>query len=448
MIALNWVGDEIQKHIGLDDSVLDLGCGIGQAVLNTCDAYPNTSLKCGFYHGVDIFEPYLNFLNERGFSCSKWDLTDLPLPFQTNSYDHVLLLDILEHRELWEARDLVKEAKRIARKKVFVITPKFFFKNLDAVKNPYPYDDIKEDNPFQEHKCLISKVWLEKKGYEVNNKINRRLFFAIKTIPLRILHIWDVAGVSHVLAKYQRLLGHKVDVLTRKGYDRFNFNDVYGNIEIECNNPVDFYLKARSMSNDYDIIHVHSLYLMPFLIPFKKMVLEFHGTDIRGKNTFRDLILKLLFWIKPFLFSTPDLIRYNAKIQKCCYLPNPVDIDHFTLEKNHSQKDLALYVVNWYESYSRAFDIADEHGLHLILQDRLGGIKFEYENYPDYLGKFEYFIDRQDIHSLSKTALECLAMDLKVIDYNGDVIESLPITNNPFTVANRSIEIYEERLYG
>jgi hypothetical protein len=36
---------------------------------------------------------------------------------------------------------------------------------------------------------------------------------------MRVLHVWDQAGVSGILAKYQRSLGHVAEVVVRDGYD-------------------------------------------------------------------------------------------------------------------------------------------------------------------------------------------------------------------------------------
>ena len=43
----------------------------------------------------------------------------------------------------------------------------------------------------------------------------------------RILHIWDQASVSCVLAKYQRKIGHEVSVIKRDGFDKFGIMHFY-----------------------------------------------------------------------------------------------------------------------------------------------------------------------------------------------------------------------------
>ena len=44
---------------------------------------------------------------------------------------------------------------------------------------------------------------------------------------MNILHVWDQAGVSCILAKYQRRLGHIVFILKRNGYDPFQIFTFY-----------------------------------------------------------------------------------------------------------------------------------------------------------------------------------------------------------------------------
>jgi len=72
---------------------------------------------------------------------------------------------------------------------------------------------------------------------------------------MKILHVWDVAGVSSILAKYQRKLGHDVTVLARLSSDVLGITSFY-------EKPVD--LRARSYvkmvlreAKNYDIIHIH-----------------------------------------------------------------------------------------------------------------------------------------------------------------------------------------------
>jgi hypothetical protein len=52
-------------------------------------------------------------------------------------------------------------------------------------------------------------------------------------------------------------------------------------------------------------------------------------------------------------------------------------------------------------------------------------------------------IDRKEIKSLSKTALECLAMGMTVFDYDGNTMRNLPKYHYPEVVAEKSLTIYK-----
>lgn len=167
---MNWAGDYIQKNIDETDTILDLGCGVMQSTLNIVKSYPDTRLKCKRLVGVDIHQPYLDFLSELEIENLKWDLRDVPLPFENKSFDIILFLDVWEHLPKIENVDnLIKEAERIARKKIFYVTPSVFFENILDFPNPYPYD-IFEDNKFQRHKILLDKKYLKGNGFRVLKK--------------------------------------------------------------------------------------------------------------------------------------------------------------------------------------------------------------------------------------------------------------------------------------
>lgn len=88
---MNWFGDFVQTQIDPENTVLDLGCGIMQATLDVLPAYPKTKLQCKRLLGVDVYQPYLDFLKAKGIETLRHDLTQLPLPLKDKSFDVVLL---------------------------------------------------------------------------------------------------------------------------------------------------------------------------------------------------------------------------------------------------------------------------------------------------------------------------------------------------------------------
>lgn len=484
---MNWAGDFAQEHIDPSDSVLDLGCGIMQATMNFFTNYPKTKLKCDKLLGVDIYEPYLDFLKEKGIQTLKHDLTDLPLPIPDKSYDVVLLMDILEHLSLIETAALEKEASRIARKKIIVISPSIFRSNIEHTMDVYGLGS----NPLQKHRCFISREFLKEKGYDVKNVKKRNMFYhlGVKRLQLRVLHVWDQAGVAALMAVYQRKLGHEADVIKLEEFDGLGIVDFYGFQLIPAKTPagkglhrkvynkfdssifkafirglkkrtrgfrrrwrsLSFYFKVASMAKDYDILHVHSSWQTVFFTPFKKRILEFHGDDSRIKPSMYPWFKKVVFraFIKIYtLFyqvyvSTPDLLRDVSNSE---WLPNPVDPEHFK-RKGKCEAKSALYVHNWYESGDHAKEIANHLGLNLKILDRTAAEWVPHSEFPAFLSKFEFFIERKEIPSLSKTGLEALAMGLKLIQgWNNKIVQGLDPEHLPENVAARTVQIYRERL--
>jgi len=291
---------------------------------------------------------------------------------------------------------------------------------------------------------------------------------------MRILHVWDQAGVACLMAKYQRKLGHEALVVVRDGYDGLKQKAFYGVKVVGMKkrkfrkfkflrkplylihrtiNVLYFYLYVAWISRHFDVVHIHSVYLVSFFLPFKPKIVEFHGDDARRFPSKKWRIDKVVtrFYLKHFnkrhrfFVSTPDLLR---DVPNSRWIPNPVDVEHFNPKRWNVEKKLgtALYSWNWYEIPLRAELLAKDMGLKLYILNRKEGEYVLYKDFPRVLGRFEYYIDRYRIRSLSKTALEALVMGLKVIDWEGKVIQGFPEEHHPLNVAKRTIKIYEEVL--
>lgn len=100
-------------------SVLDLGCGIRPfAGLD----FGNPSLH------VDVYGEYLERIRDSRLTLKLNLKEDLSAYFVDDSYDVVLLLDIIEHLVKEDALKLIDRSKRIARRKVVIWTPNGFLK--------------------------------------------------------------------------------------------------------------------------------------------------------------------------------------------------------------------------------------------------------------------------------------------------------------------------------
>jgi glycosyltransferase involved in cell wall biosynthesis len=300
----------------------------------------------------------------------------------------------------------------------------------------------------------------------------------VKT-TMRILHIWDQAAVACKLAKYQRLQGHESTVITPSGYYKYGVNNFYSDyiFAITLENFVD---KCIEEAEPADIIHVHSRIDILFKLRekfgrTKKIILQYHGSDIRGfrkpkelapmRTRLSGLILKskgvarrILRKSKQqmnikaqrladeVLVSTPDLLRLVAK---GIYLPIPVDTDHFKpyLSSKNYQKE-ALTINTEVTDIKWALNYCKEHGINpnIEVYDRVKNPKM-YADMPNLLTRYKVYVDiryvnEKILENLSTTALEALACGLKVLDYQLKYRQGLPEEHEPINVVSRLSSIY------
>src|SRR5919197_2608652 len=104
---------------------------------------------------------------------------------------------------------------------------------------------------------------------------------------MKILHIWDQAGVACVLAKYHRRIGHEVRILKRAGYDPFGISQFYNEPLLDMDGKA-FLKYAIKEAGSCDVVHVHTLYkIIPDLrkkYRDKKLVLHYHGSEARNRQ--------------------------------------------------------------------------------------------------------------------------------------------------------------------
>lgn len=258
---------------------------------------------------------------------------------------------------------------------------------------------------------------------------------------MKILHIWNIAGISSTLAKYQKQLQHHAIVIIREASNKMNFpHDI--NVRGSAKS---FYFHAIKAAWRFDILHVHYCdKIVPILrriYPRKKVVLTYHGTDIRNKWREREK-----YWKHAHLVtvSTPDLIPGFDGIQ---YTSIPIDREHYKRGQEFIPKS-ALFL--WSAHSQLALDLVQSEskklGLNLIIQD-YPGTRFQYNVYPRFLELFEYYFDVKECFgkinpAMSKTGLEMLAMGSKVF-YLGKILTEFPEQHDALKVTETWIKLYE-----
>lgn len=96
-------------------TVLDLGCGDGLLLSLLKD-------KGVKGKGLDISENGIEKAKTKGLDVSIYDFSNR-LPFDDNTFDTVIMLDLLEH--LYNPEFLLSEARRVSKKNIIVGVPNF-----------------------------------------------------------------------------------------------------------------------------------------------------------------------------------------------------------------------------------------------------------------------------------------------------------------------------------
>jgi len=248
----------------------------------------------------------------------------------------------------------------------------------------------------------------------------------------KILHVWNTAGVASIIARFtDRQFGTSSTVITRKAADRVGLT-TYGTAYPD--GAARFFSRALWMSRSADVVHVHSLdRVVPWLkwLYSKPVVMHYHGTDIEGR--WRE---KKGRWSRAdyVAVSTPNLLE--GAPSNAVHIPNPVDTDLFRPMPGDRDPNSALSFRYGMDAEAEA--IARKLGLNLVLLERWS---VRYEQMPQTLSRYGYYIDMRKppdhrvARSVGKAALEALACGLKVIDWEGHVIEAFPEGHAPKSVA-------------
>jgi len=297
---------------------------------------------------------------------------------------------------------------------------------------------------------------------------------------MRILHVWDQAGVAFVLAKYQNLQGQYSKAIMVREYDKYGIGRFYNehviNVTLE-----EFVQRSLEAARSADIVHVHSRSDMVIRLRnefgnSKRIILQYHGTDIRGikkqklphRSKLSDLAVRGIFTYRRLrdtmlfkkkihsqaqlladgvIVSTPDLLPL---VSNAVYLPNPIDTDHFTADKIFSkvERERSLTMDTEAIDIGLALNYCKQHNVNQEI-DVYNRIKdpIMYKDMPAFLKKYGLYVDVRYVdgkilENLSKTALEALACGLDVLDYKLNRRHGLPDEYAPKNVTSRLESMY------
>jgi hypothetical protein len=269
--------------------------------------------------------------------------------------------------------------------------------------------------------------------------------------------------------------------------DKFGILKFYKDY-VDVVKPADFVDYCISEAKNADIVHIHSNEALVFTIRktfgnSKKIILHYHGTDIRGfkkKNSSKISILqkftnkKKLFvhkiknrlWLakrgyykslstesqklaNDILVATPDLLTL---VPHAKYLPNPIDLDHFSKRNDNYNRPMnsALTIKTATGDIQKTLEYCKINNVRLKIDvfDRTK-TPLLYEEIPNFLKKYDIYVDVRIVNdkileNYSKTALESLACGLKVLNYKLEYIDRLPETHYPVNVVSQLENIYNK----
>ncbi|MDW3626147.1 MAG: hypothetical protein QOK72_05845 [Nitrososphaeraceae archaeon] len=303
------------------------------------------------------------------------------------------------------------------------------------------------------------------------------------------MHIHDQAGVACILAKYQRMNDIKSKVLSSNTIDKYGILKFYKDY-VDIIDRANFVEYCLAEAKSADIIHIHSVEQLVIKIRkvfgnSKRIILHYHGTDIRGlknKNTphsftiqntktrtksyaakvknrlrliqmgyYRSLRTESQKLANEILVSTPDLLLLLPYAK---YLPNPVDVDHFskddTIHNKVNNNNNALTIKTTSGDIQKTLLYCKENNINLKIDvlDRTT-TPILYEEIPNFLKKYNIYIDIRIVNdkileNFSKTALESLSCGLKVLNYKLEYIDRLPSIHNPVNVTKELENIYNK----
>lgn len=265
---------------------------------------------------------------------------------------------------------------------------------------------------------------------------------------MKILHVFDCAAVACTIAKFQRIIyGHDTHVISFQRMDPFGFVKWYGYECLQSPDPTEFFLNALDRATDYDVIHVHFTWgLIPYLrkryADKKKIILHYHGSDIRQFQTDRTRI-KAEGMADAVIGTTKELVKYSDRLQ---FIPVPIDTDHFKPISNRFRS--GSLCITRKEDDQLVRDHVEGLGLKNVQFIPRHKNPKPYKELPCMFSAFDSYVDIkfQDNKILptdSKTGYEALSCGLSRIDNHGNITTGLPKYMCPEEVLKQIEPLYQ-----
>lgn len=151
----------LQKELEDCESVLDLGCGPSSPLKNC------KNVKYSI--GIEAFIPYLKESQERQIHSEYINKKIEEVDFQENSFDAIIMTEVLEHMSKGAGEELLRKAEKWAKKKIVLSTPNGYF----------PMDGV-DENIYQKHLSGWSIEDLKTIGYKVKGLSGAKIMYSGK----------------------------------------------------------------------------------------------------------------------------------------------------------------------------------------------------------------------------------------------------------------------------
>ena len=290
---------------------------------------------------------------------------------------------------------------------------------------------------------------------------------------MRVLHLLDAAGVACIYSKYQRKQGHDAKVIwNRDVSDKYGIYDFYKDYLINVTYEK-FTETCLQEAESADVIHVHGYIDILFELRKKfhrqkKIILHYHGTDIRGlkrqelphRSLLSDTMIKLKMLYRKKIghlkaqkladavcVSTPDLLSLVRS--DSIHIPIPIDTEHFSPNTDSKRELKDAFTINSeVTNIQHALDLCNKNQISLKIDviDRTKN-PIMYSAIPDFIRGYKYYVDIRYVNdiileNLSSTALQSLACGLSVLDYKLQFRRTLPREHDAVNVASQLSKIY------
>jgi glycosyltransferase involved in cell wall biosynthesis len=273
---------------------------------------------------------------------------------------------------------------------------------------------------------------------------------------LRILHIGDIAGVPQNLRDGQRIFGCKSEVLSISEH-RFKYGvDITLSLDNNISRKINKLYYITKISLQYDILHFHvsslhpmGLDLMIWKVLSKKIIMHYHGSEIRNKKP--PLLHKC--FVNKCIVSTPDLLAF---VPGSIWLPNPINTKKYLyIEPNQQAHKLRILhapskrSIKGTEYITQAIDKLKKEGYDIEF------ILLENVSHDEVLKQIELsdiIIDQLILGWYGVFSIEAMCMGKPTLCYiRQDLLEryqELPILNTtPKSVYSNLIELIENPRY-